>query len=155
MDQCLNIFVENVLKWIKTNLTPYEQLWLNHKRLHVQGFSTRTTSVGEGMHFSMKNGFDGIRANQSPVTAAGMMMDKSIRNCKEIEIYNAHELDRNRTANNGKRGEYLTDCAFKFAENELKISKSCRAMKVSANEYCVYFPDNGNKKNSCYQGFTG
>ena len=139
-------FVDSVLKWIKTNLTPYERLWLNHKRLHVQGFNARTTSVGEGMHFSMKNGFDGIRANQSPVTAAGMMMDKSMRNCKEIEIYNAHELDRNRTANNGKRGEYLTDCAFKFAENELKISKSCRAMKVSANEYCVYFPDNGNKE---------
>ena len=44
-------FVESVLKWIKTNLTPYERLWLNHKRLHVQGFNTRTTSVGEGMHF--------------------------------------------------------------------------------------------------------
>ena len=122
MSKC---FVESVLKWIKTNLTPYERLWLNHKRLHVQGFNTRTTSVGEGVHFSMKNGFDGICANQSPVISAGMMMDKSIRNCKEIEIYNAHELDRNRTANNGTRGEYLTEYAFKFAENELKNSKSC------------------------------
>ena len=77
-------FIDSVLKWVKVNLTPFEVMWLNHNRLHVEGFNTRTTLVGEGMHFSMKNGFDGIRANQSPHISAGIMMDKSIRNCKAI-----------------------------------------------------------------------
>ena len=135
-------FIDSVLKWVKSNLTPYEVMWLNHKRLHVQGFNTRTTSVGEGMHFSMKNGFDGLKANHQPHVSAGAMMDKSIRKCKEIEIYNAHELDRNRTSNNGHRGEFLTDYAYKYSENELSLSKWCRVMKVSADEYCVYIPDN-------------
>ena len=71
-------FVDSVIKWIISNLTPFERLWLNHKRLHVEGFNTRTTSVGEGMHFSMKNGYDGVRANQSPHISAGKMVDKSI-----------------------------------------------------------------------------
>ena len=112
----------------------------------MQGFNTRPISVGKGMHFSMKNGFDGIRTNQSPHVSAGAMMDKSIRKCKEIEIFNPHELDRNRTANNGERGEYLTDYAYKFSENEFRLSKSCRSMKVSNIEYCVYVPDDINKK---------
>ena len=93
----------------------------------------------------MKNGFDGIRANQSPHISAGIMMDKSIRNCKAIEIYNAHELNRNRTFNNGERGEYLTDYAYKFAENELSLSKACQIVKVSEMTYCVYTPDNTSK----------
>ena len=65
---------------------------------------------------------------------------------KAIEIYNAHELNRNRTFNNGERGEYLTDYAYKFAENELSLSKSCRAVKVSELTYCVYTPDDDTSK---------
>ena len=88
-------FVDSVLKWIKSNLTPF-----------------RTTSVSEGMRFSMKNGFDGLQANQSPHVSSGVMMDKSIRNGEEIEIFNTHELDRNITANSNQRGEYSTDYAY-------------------------------------------
>ena len=94
----------------------------------------------------MKNGYDGVRANQSPHISAGKMMDKSIRKCKDIEIFNAHELNRNRTQTHGMRGEYLTDYAYKFAENKLSLSKSYRAMKVSNVEYCVYVPDDIKKK---------
>ena len=113
----------------------------------MQGFNTRTTSVGEGIHFSMKNGFDGIRVlNQSPHVSAGAMMDKSMRICTQNEIFNACKLARNRTVSNGERGEYLTDYAYKFAENEFCLSKSYRAMKVSNIEYCVYVPDDINKK---------
>ena len=139
-------FVDSVMKWIISSLTPFERLWLNHKRLHVEGFNTRTTSVGKGMHYLMKNGYDGVRANQSPHISAGKMMDKSIKKCKDIEIFNAHELNRNRTQKHGMRGEYLTDYAYKYAENELFLSKSCRAMKVSNTEYCVYAPDDIKKK---------
>ena len=134
-------FIDSVINWVKVNLTPYEVMWLNHNRLHVEGFNTRTTSVGEGMHFSMKNGFDGIKANQSPHVSAGIMMDKSVRNLNAIEIYNSHELNRNRTYNNGERGEYLTDYAYKFAETELALSKLCSIVKVSKFQYCVYIPD--------------
>ena len=142
----LEYLVDSVLKSIKSNLIPFKRLWLNHTRLHVKGFNTRTMYVGEGMHFLMKNGFDGLRANRSPHVSAGLMMDKSIRNCKKIEIFNAHELDRNRILNNGQRGEYLIDYAYEFIENEFCFSKSFRAMNVSRIEYCVYVSDDVNKK---------
>ena len=119
---CLNLFLDSVMKWIKSNLTPFERLWLNHKRLHVQGFNTRTTSVGEVMHHSIKNGYDGVRVNQTPSKSDVVMMDKSIRKCKELEILNAHELDRSRTQEHGKRGEYLTNYACKITENEYNLS---------------------------------
>ena len=57
---------------------------LNRKRLHAQGFNTRILSVGEGVHFSMQNGFDGIKATHQPYASAGAMMDKLLRRCKDI-----------------------------------------------------------------------
>ena len=81
------------------------------------------------------------------------MMDKSIRKCKDIEILNAHELDRTRTQKHGERGEYLTDFAYKFTENEWLLSKSNRAMKINNNEYCVYFPDDMKPKRGIIPAF--
>ena len=135
------LFVDSVMSWIKSSLTPFERMWLNHKRLHICGFNARTTSVGEGMHASMKNGFDGVRANQTPTSSASAMMNKSMRKCKDIDIYNAHELDRNRTQEHGNRGAYLTHHAYKFTEKEFSLSKSQRAMQISENEYYVYCPE--------------
>ena len=74
-------------------------------------------------------------------------------NLTHIEILNAHELARNRTVNNSERGEYLTDYAYKFVENEFCLSKSGQAMKVSKIEYCVYASDNINKKEVWYLHF--
>ena len=147
------LFVDSVMSWIKSNLTPFERLWLNHKRLHVQGFNARTTSVGEGMHHSMKNGYDGVRANQTPTSSASAMMDKSMRICNNIEIFNAHELDRNRTQEHGNRGEYLTDHAYKLAEKQYILSQSQRAMRISKNEYCVYCPDYTKEKRTLIPAF--
>ena len=84
--------------------------------------------------------------NQSPHVSAGVMMEKSIRNCKTIVIYNAHELDRNWISNNGEIGGYLTDYAYKFAENEFSLSQACRIVNVSQLTYCVYTPDDMSKE---------
>ena len=69
------------------------------------------------------------------------MMDKAERKATEVEKYNAQELYKHRTMNNGLRGEYLTDFAYKLAEENLELWKKCRCMKVSKTEYHVYTPD--------------
>ena len=43
--------------------------------------------------------------------------------------------------NVGLRGEYLTDFAYKLAEENLKLSKKCGCVKISKTEYHVYTPD--------------
>ena len=110
-------------------------------------------SVGEGMHHSMKNSYDGVRANQNPTSSASAMMNKSMRKCKEIEMFNAHQLDRKRTQEHGTRGTYLTEHAYKLTENEYNLSKLQRAMKISQNEYCVYCPESQTQRRSILPRF--
>ena len=78
-------FVDSVMSWIKSNLTPFERLWLNNKRLHIQGFNARTTSVAEGMHNSMKNSYDGVFASSAPHVSASKMMDKAERKGNDVK----------------------------------------------------------------------
>ena len=133
--------VECISHWIKIKLDPYDTMWLNYKRLWTAGFNQRTTSIGESMHFSMKNGFDGVFASSAPHISASKMMDKAERKGNEIQKYNAQEFYKHRTMNNGLRGDYLTDYAYKSVEINLKLSKQCQAMKINNTEYHVYTPD--------------
>ena len=98
-------FVNIVTAWVKTKLDPYRSMWLNHLRLHVQGFDNRTTSTGESMHHSIKNGYDGVKGNEAPHTSATKMMDKSKRKCQLTEKYNAKALNSKRTMKNSVRGD--------------------------------------------------
>ena len=40
-------FVMILKNWILTKLDPFEPMWLNCKKIYVQSFENRTTSVGE------------------------------------------------------------------------------------------------------------
>ena len=68
-------------------------------------------------------------------------MDKAERKATETKQYNAQEFYKHRTLNSGLRGDFLTDYAYKLVEVNLKLSKKCRSMKISASEYHVYTPD--------------
>ena len=93
------------------------------------------------MHFSMKNGYDGVFASSALHVSASKMMDKAERKATETQKFNAQEFYKHRTLNNGLRGDFLTDYAYKLVEVNLKLSKKCRSMKISASEYHVYTPD--------------
>ena len=136
-----DIFIEIVVHWVKTKLDPFESMALNYKRLHICGMNARTTSTAESMHSSMKHGINKVFSSDSTSTSAAKMMDKSILKGNEIFRYNAQELTRHRTANHSLRGTYLTDFAYKYAENEYELSKKCRGIKISNTEYHVYTKD--------------
>ena len=104
-------------------------MWNNWRRLHVTGLDARTTSIGESMHGSMKNGTDGVRPAQSAHKSASKMMDKANQKAKKIKKYNAQELPCNHTMNHGDRGNYLTDFSYKYTDNQLLLSKKCRAIQ--------------------------
>ena len=55
------ISIDRISWWIRTCLDPYATMWNNWRRLHVTGLDARTTSIGESMHGSMKNGTDGAK----------------------------------------------------------------------------------------------
>ena len=130
-------------------------MWINYKRLSISGMNARTTSVGESLHLSMENGYDGVFALSSLHKFASKMMDKSERKGKEIEKYNAQELSRTQTCKNSERGEYLTDYAYKLIEKEYELLLSCRAIQISDDTYHVYTPDDRTKtiKIKLSQGF--
>ena len=136
-----DIFIEIVVHWIKTKLDPFESMALNYKRLHICGMNARTTSTAESMHSSMKHGINKVFSSDSTSTSAAKMMDKSILKGNEIFRCNAQELTRHCTANHSLRGTYLTDYAYKYAENEYELSKKCGGIKISNTEYHVYTKD--------------
>ena len=100
------ISIDRIMWWVRTCLDPYATMWNNWRRLHVTGLDARTTSIGESMHGSMKNGTDGVRPAQSAHKSASKMMDKANQKAKKIKKYNAQELSRNRTMNHGDRGNF-------------------------------------------------
>ena len=62
--------------WIQSKLDPFESMWLNYKKLNVQSFETRTTSVSEPMHSSMKKSDDGYISNRTTYSAIEHMLKK-------------------------------------------------------------------------------
>ena len=108
-----DLAVTKISLWIKTNLDPYSTYSLNYHRLHVNGFSARTTSTAESMHNSMK--VDGGLANSGVHKSAAKMMDKAQRKGKNIEASNASEISRTKTVetfDREDRGHYLTIYAY-------------------------------------------
>ena len=65
------------------------------------------------------------------------MMDTYLHKCEKLDMWNIHELSRNRTFYDRIRVEYLSTYIFKFTEKELKISKQCLIIKWM-NLYFVY-----------------
>ena len=49
-----NNIIDQMSFWIKTKLDPFQNLWLNHKKLYIQSFNFHITSISEAMHSSMK-----------------------------------------------------------------------------------------------------
>ena len=118
-----DLAVTKISLWIKMNLDPYSTYSLNYHRLHINGFSARTTSTAESMHNSMK--CDGGLG-------------------KNIEASNASDISRTRTVetfDRKDRGHYLTNYAYKKVEEELLLSRQCRAVQTSSDTYNVYTPD--------------
>ena len=74
------------------------------------------------------------------------MIDKSERKGRDIYFLNVQELSRNMANNNGLRGEYLTDYAYKTTEEQLKLSKLCRFIKLDDNIYHMYTLDQTDNK---------
>ena len=56
--------------WIQNCLEDKENLWLNCVRLYVSGMDQRTTSPAEGLHWSIKSGFDKVLASMNIETSA-------------------------------------------------------------------------------------
>ena len=73
MDTTFKPYSENLVSVIKnliiTKLGSYEPMWINYKKLHVQSFDNRTTSMGESIQSSMKRTDDGCISNRNLHTA--------------------------------------------------------------------------------------
>ena len=135
-------FIDSVLKWVKCNSTPYEVMWLNHKRLHVQGFNTRTTSVGEGMHFSMKNGVDGMKDNHQPDgeprTNKNKLFTKCRDNGEDSKIYQSHWTEHCAYQKHKKCKKYTENDRSKAKgrghHNPLKVSSTPQELTFTTEE---------------------
>ena len=69
--------VEAIKQYIVTKLLDLKPSWVNYMRLHTLGMDTRTTSIGEAMHYSMKSGETGVKPHMSLDKSANTMMDKA------------------------------------------------------------------------------
>ncbi|KAG7358499.1 hypothetical protein IV203_015088 [Nitzschia inconspicua] len=78
----------------------------------------RTTSISESMHWSMKSGFDGVRAGMDTVTAANTMMDKSDRRLEAIQKENAMQERRSQKFSSLPTAGHLTEFCQKEVERQ-------------------------------------
>ena len=93
-------------------------MWLNYKRLKIAGFGQRPILIGELMHHSMKNGYNRVFTSSAPHVSVSKMMDKVERKGNDVKKYNAQELSKHLTLNNGLREDMLklTCCYEKNAD---------------------------------------
>ena len=128
-----------VRKYLLGYLFHYSHLWLNYHYLDVFGLGEKTTSIGEGMHYSTK-GLGGAKASMNPSTSVSAMADKAQARGQRIRQQNAAQVDRTKLWSQSDTRDYLTKYAESAAEDLSKLSKRCRAMGISPGFWLVYTP---------------
>ena len=139
-----------IVRWIKTSLEPFEQMWVNYIKNDVCAFECRTTSVAESMHSSMKFDYEGARSSFSLHKSATIVLDNFNRKQENTHRLNAVSVDSSRTYGDDNEGSYLTDYAYNKVTEELLLSKACRDIHLDKYTYLVYTPDIFIKKTDIY-----
>ena len=148
----LSSTVMTIKVWVENCLLPYESFWLNHTRLFVGGMDQRCSSTAESMHWSMKSGFDAVRAGMNADVAAETMCDKSIRKTKSLANYNADQATRNKLWTDDPSLQLITDWCSRKAQEQWDASSLYKIVKVTESEFLVFMPieqeeNDSNKKN--------
>ena len=132
--------VMTIKTWVDNHLMPFESFWLNHTRLFVGGMDQRTSSTAEAMHWSMKSGFDAVRAGMNADVAAETMCDKSLRLTKNLENYNADQVTRTKLWTDDPSLQMITDWCSRRAEEQWDASFQYKILKVSEKQFLVFKP---------------
>jgi hypothetical protein len=126
--------------WIVKCLEPYENMWLNHRRLNVYGQGQRTTSIGEAMHSSMKSGASGVKASMNVNVAANCMMDNAQRKGKEKAVHCADQVSRKKLWSKSATSEKLTDFSEMKAQEQWDAYPALKVMEVQRGGFLVFTP---------------
>ena len=132
--------VEAIRLWILKCLEPYQNMWLNYKRLNVYGQGQRTTSIGEAMHSSMKSGASGVKASMNVNVAANCMMDNAERKGKEKAIHCADQVSRNKLWSESATRDHLTDFSEVESQEQWNAHTKCKVIEVEAGRCLVFTP---------------
>jgi hypothetical protein len=132
--------VMTIKTWVDNHLMPFESFWLNHTRLFVGGMDQRTSSTAEAMHWSMKLGFDAVRAGMNADVAAETMCDKSIRKTKDLENYHADQVTRTKLWTDEPSLQMITDWCLRRAMEQWDASFQYKIIKVTEKQFLVFKP---------------
>ena len=132
--------VMTIKGWVENSLLPYESFWLNHTRLFTGGMDQRCSSTAESMHWSMKSGFDAVRAGMNADVAATTMCDKSTRKTNNLANYNADQATRTKLWTDDHSLQLITDWCSREAEVQWDASLHYKIVSVSETQFLVFKP---------------
>ena len=132
--------VQVIVRWFKSSLEPLESLWTNYQRLHIAGLGAKCTSIAEALHWSIKSGFDGVRAGFSIENAASNQMSKAERKAKQNQRSNALKMQKTNLWSHFSTKDDLTDYAERSTFQQWEKSIHCNCVALERNIFLVHTP---------------
>lgn len=115
-------------------------MWVNFYRLHNPGQSQRTTSPGEALHSSMKNGHDRVYAGCSAQKSTESMVSKTEQRTDAISKFNAKQFQSTPLWTDSDTAGVLTRYCERKADEQWKLRSRYKVFRYSEDRFYVWSP---------------
>jgi len=133
-EPCYDAIRDHVLK----KLYPHEEKWVNYQRLFMLGYSEKCTSIGEGLHASMKAGQYKVDGRMSIDQSAMAMVDKAESKGRKKSQKNAAQLSRTKLWSQSETSGDLVKNAEITAEEYHNLSKKVKLFAIERGKWLAF-----------------